>query len=115
MPETRVSFPQLREFITRSMTQLGLPPADAASVGALMAEGKYMVIDHNRASIELFNIGVVLRRTEHARNHAALFGHAHALGSTRRLDYRKFLLAAQSSVLVEHLTPILRGGRLRVV
>ena len=34
----QVSFSQLRQFITTAMTQLGLPPADAAVVGRLMAE-----------------------------------------------------------------------------
>ncbi len=34
----QVSFAQLRQFITTAMTQLGLPPADAAVVGRLMAE-----------------------------------------------------------------------------
>ena len=34
----QVGFSQLRAFITTAMTQLGLPPADAAVVGGLMAE-----------------------------------------------------------------------------
>jgi len=34
----RVSFDALRQFITAAMTALGLPPADAAIVGRLMAE-----------------------------------------------------------------------------
>lgn len=37
-PCTRVSFDALRQFITTAMTRLGLPPADAAVVGRLMAE-----------------------------------------------------------------------------
>jgi LDH2 family malate/lactate/ureidoglycolate dehydrogenase len=35
---TNVTFAQLCQFITAAMTQLGLPPADAAAVGQLMAE-----------------------------------------------------------------------------
>ena len=35
---THVKFDQLRQFITNAMLQLGLPPADAAVVGGLMAE-----------------------------------------------------------------------------
>jgi L-2-hydroxycarboxylate dehydrogenase (NAD+) len=35
---THVKFDQLRQFITHAMLQLGLPPADAAVVGGLMAE-----------------------------------------------------------------------------
>lgn len=38
IPPIRVSFDQLREFITVAMTRLGLPPDDAAVVGRLMAE-----------------------------------------------------------------------------
>jgi L-2-hydroxycarboxylate dehydrogenase (NAD+) len=34
----RVTFEQLRRFITAAMTRLGLPQADAAVVGRLMAE-----------------------------------------------------------------------------
>jgi L-2-hydroxycarboxylate dehydrogenase (NAD+) len=40
MPETRVPFAQLRQFLTLSMTRLGLPAADAATVGGLMAEAE---------------------------------------------------------------------------
>ena len=35
---TRIAVDQLRRFITAAMTQLGLPPSDAAIVGRLMAE-----------------------------------------------------------------------------
>ena len=38
MSDSRVPFAQLRRFITAAMTRLGLPEADAAVVGALMAE-----------------------------------------------------------------------------
>jgi len=38
MPDSRVPFTQLRGFITAAMARLGLPEADAAVVGALMAE-----------------------------------------------------------------------------
>jgi LDH2 family malate/lactate/ureidoglycolate dehydrogenase len=40
MADPHVSFSQLREFITLSMTRLGLPQADAAIVGTLMAEAE---------------------------------------------------------------------------
>jgi L-2-hydroxycarboxylate dehydrogenase (NAD+) len=40
MPEARVPFSQLRRFITAAMAQLGLPQADAAVVGGLMAEAE---------------------------------------------------------------------------
>ncbi len=40
MPETRVPFAQLRQFLTEAMARLGLPPADAAVVGGLMAEAE---------------------------------------------------------------------------
>jgi LDH2 family malate/lactate/ureidoglycolate dehydrogenase len=40
MPEIRVPFAQLRQFITVAMTRLGLPAADAATVAALMAEAE---------------------------------------------------------------------------
>jgi L-2-hydroxycarboxylate dehydrogenase (NAD+) len=38
MSDARVPFAQLRKFITAAMTRLGLPEADAAVVGRLMAE-----------------------------------------------------------------------------
>lgn len=40
MSETRVHFEPLRQFITSAMERLGLPPADAAIVGRLMAEAE---------------------------------------------------------------------------
>ena len=40
MLENRISLAQLREFITLAMTRLGLPEADAAIVGGLMAEAE---------------------------------------------------------------------------
>ena len=40
MAEIRVPLAQLRAFITLSLTRLGLPPADAATVGGLMAEAE---------------------------------------------------------------------------
>jgi L-2-hydroxycarboxylate dehydrogenase (NAD+) len=40
MSESRVSFAQLRTFITTAMEGLGLPKADAATVGRLMAEAE---------------------------------------------------------------------------
>jgi L-2-hydroxycarboxylate dehydrogenase (NAD+) len=40
MSEARVPFAQLRRFITVAMTRLGLPEADAAVVGRLMAEAE---------------------------------------------------------------------------
>ena len=49
MPEIRVAFAQLREFITVAMTHLGLPPADAAVVGALMAEAELQGSDGHGA------------------------------------------------------------------
>ena len=40
MAEARVPFPQLQRFITLALTRLGLPPADAAIVGGLMAQAE---------------------------------------------------------------------------
>ena len=40
MTEARIPFEQLRQFITVAMTRLGLPEADAAIVGRLMAEAE---------------------------------------------------------------------------
>ena len=40
MSDSRIPFERLREFITQAMTRLGLPPADAAIVGGLMAEAE---------------------------------------------------------------------------
>jgi L-2-hydroxycarboxylate dehydrogenase (NAD+) len=40
MSDCRVTFAQLRGFITAAMAQLGLPPADAQAVGSLMAEAE---------------------------------------------------------------------------
>ena len=40
MTENRIPFEQLRQFITVAMTRLGLPEADAAIVGRLMAEAE---------------------------------------------------------------------------
>ncbi|MFC5497601.1 Ldh family oxidoreductase [Caenimonas terrae] len=48
-PETRVPLAQLREFITIAMTRLGLPPQDAATVGALMAEAELQGSDGHGA------------------------------------------------------------------
>lgn len=40
MTESRIAFEQLRQFITVALTRLGLPEADAAIVGRLMAEAE---------------------------------------------------------------------------
>ncbi len=40
MSETRIPFAQLSQFITQAMNRLGLPEADAAIVGGLMAEAE---------------------------------------------------------------------------
>ena len=40
MPEPRIQFDALTRFITLAMTRLGLPEADAATVGRLMAEAE---------------------------------------------------------------------------
>jgi L-2-hydroxycarboxylate dehydrogenase (NAD+) len=40
MSDTRIPFAQLQQFITVAMTRLGLPEADAAIVGRLMAEAE---------------------------------------------------------------------------
>ena len=40
MPEARVPFAQLRRFVTRAMTRLGLPGPHAAIIGRLMAEAE---------------------------------------------------------------------------
>lgn len=39
-PSGRISFEQLKQFITLAMTRLGLPEGDAATVGRLMAEAE---------------------------------------------------------------------------
>ena len=49
MPETRVPFAQLRQFLTEAMARLGLPPADAAVVGGLMAEAELQGSDGHGA------------------------------------------------------------------
>ena len=45
----KVSLAQLREFMTRSMVKLGLPAADAATVGGLMAEAELQGSDGHGA------------------------------------------------------------------
>src|SRR5215218_1639555 len=49
MTEMRVPLAQLREFITRAMARLGLPEADAAVVGELMAEAELQGSDGHGA------------------------------------------------------------------
>jgi L-2-hydroxycarboxylate dehydrogenase (NAD+) len=49
MPETRVPHARLREFITEAMARLGLPDADAAIVGVLMAEAELQGSDGHGA------------------------------------------------------------------
>jgi LDH2 family malate/lactate/ureidoglycolate dehydrogenase len=49
MTEMRVPVAQLREFITRAMARLGLPDADAAVVGELMAEAELQGSDGHGA------------------------------------------------------------------
>ncbi|CAN5446385.1 Ldh family oxidoreductase [soil metagenome] len=49
MTESRTSFAQLRNFITVVMTRLGLPEADAAIVGRLMAEAEMQGSDGHGA------------------------------------------------------------------
>ncbi|MBC7380828.1 MAG: Ldh family oxidoreductase [Burkholderiaceae bacterium] len=49
MTDSRISFVQLRTFITVAMTRLGLPEADAAIVGRLMAEAEMQGSDGHGA------------------------------------------------------------------
>ena len=49
MSETRIPFEQLRRFLTMSMTRLGLPAADAAVVGGLMAKAELQGSDGHGA------------------------------------------------------------------
>jgi L-2-hydroxycarboxylate dehydrogenase (NAD+) len=49
MPETRVPLAQLRQFLTGAMSRLGLPPADAATVGSLMAQAELQGSDGHGA------------------------------------------------------------------
>ncbi|MDB5946958.1 MAG: yjmC [Ramlibacter sp.] len=49
MSDSRIPFARLRDFITLAMTRLGLPPADAATVGGLMAEAELQGSDGHGA------------------------------------------------------------------
>ncbi len=49
MPESRIPAAQLRRFITTAMEKLGLPPGDAATVGALMTEAEVQGSDGHGA------------------------------------------------------------------
>ena len=49
MPETRIAAAQLRRFITTAFLRLGLPAADAASVGELMTEAELQGSDGHGA------------------------------------------------------------------
>jgi L-2-hydroxycarboxylate dehydrogenase (NAD+) len=49
MTDSRITFAQLRTFITVAMTRLGLPEADAAIVGRLMAEAEMQGSDGHGA------------------------------------------------------------------
>ena len=49
MSEKRVHFEPLRQFLTAAMERLGLPPADAATVGALMAQAELQGSDGHGA------------------------------------------------------------------
>ena len=44
------------------------------------------VVDLDAAPVELLDVGVVVGGRQHARDDAALLGHAHALGGAKRLD-----------------------------
>src|SRR6188472_4620706 len=45
-----------------------------------------MLVDLRTAPVEFLNVWMVVRLRQHARDHTALLGHAHALGGTKRLN-----------------------------
>jgi hypothetical protein len=45
-----------------------------------------LVVDRDAAAIQFLDIGMIHGFRQHARDHAALLGHAHAGGSATRLD-----------------------------
>lgn len=49
MPEARVHFEPLRRFLAAALERLGLPPADAAIVGDLMAQAELQGSDGHGA------------------------------------------------------------------
>src|SRR5262249_15735075 len=54
--------------------------------GAIHRRDRDLVIDRRAAAIQFLDIRVIVRFRQHARNHAALLGHAHAGGGAARLD-----------------------------
>ena len=56
------------------------------------------VVDLGAAAIKLLDIGMIGRAGEHARDHAALLGHAHALGDAQRFDVGRLSSRARSWV-----------------
>src|SRR5262249_47924091 len=58
--------------------------------GAIDRGDRNAVVDRRATPVEFLNVGMVVGRRQYARDHAALFGHAHALGGAERFDVFRF-------------------------
>jgi hypothetical protein len=58
--------------------------------GAVNGGDRYAVIHRRAAAMKLLDIGMIVRRGQHARDDAALLGHAHPLSEALGLDIRRF-------------------------
>ena len=54
--------------------------------GAIDGRDRDMLVDLGAAAVKLLDVRMIRRIREHARDHAALLGHAHALGDALRFD-----------------------------
>src|SRR5512144_323515 len=71
-------------FIARSSVT-EIVPLDNAGIfkkphRAIDGRNRNMLVDFGTSPIEFFNVGMIVRFRQHARDYPALLGHAHALG-----------------------------------
>ena len=58
--------------------------------GPVDGRNRDVLVDGGAAPVQLFDVGMILRCRQHPRDHAALLGHAHALGRAKRFDVYRF-------------------------
>src|SRR5207344_2833727 len=73
-----------------------------------------MLVDLGAAAVKLLNVWMVGRIGQHARDDAALIGHAHAFGDALRFDEVQFLLGHDKRPVAAPASPIIGLPQMRV-
>ena len=81
-------------FVARAALAEIVPLDDAGILeqphGAIDGGDRDPVVDLGAAPVQFLDVGMIVGARQHARDHAALLGHAHAFGGAQGLDISPF-------------------------